>query len=64
MNARFLQTAQFTCVFPRRALQLVSTPSKLTPPFPQIFSQAPNDQGLLLGQLPAGCEFLSAPAAS
>lgn len=34
------------------AVQLVSSPSKLTPPFPQIFSQSLNQQGLLLNQAP------------
>ncbi|XP_019109789.1 protein misato homolog 1 isoform X1 [Larimichthys crocea] len=33
-------------------LQLVSTPSKLTPPFPQIFSQAVGAQGFLQSQPP------------
>ncbi|XP_051247475.1 protein misato homolog 1 isoform X2 [Dicentrarchus labrax] len=32
------------------ALQLVSTPSKLTPPFPQIFSQSLGAQGFLQSQ--------------
>lgn len=32
------------------ALQLVSTPSKLTPPFPQIFGQSLGAQGFLLDQ--------------
>ncbi|XP_035537688.1 protein misato homolog 1 [Morone saxatilis] len=37
------------------ALQLVSTPSKLTPPFPQIFSQSLGAQGFLQSQpLPPG----------
>ncbi|KAM7373485.1 hypothetical protein PAMP_008332 [Pampus punctatissimus] len=35
------------------ALQLVSTPSKLTPPFPQIFSQAVCAQGFLQSQTPS-----------
>ncbi|XP_019959962.2 protein misato homolog 1 isoform X1 [Paralichthys olivaceus] len=34
------------------ALQLVSTPSKLTPPFPQIFSQSLNSQGFLQSHSP------------
>ncbi|KAL3984138.1 histone H2A [Sarotherodon galilaeus] len=34
------------------ALQLVSTPSKLAPPFPQIFSQSLGAQGFLEGQPP------------
>ncbi|TKS88752.1 Protein misato -like protein 1 [Collichthys lucidus] len=33
-------------------LQMVSTPSKLTPPFPQIFSQAVGAQGFLQSQPP------------
>ncbi|XP_056154462.1 protein misato homolog 1 [Lampris incognitus] len=36
------------------ALQLVSSPSKLTPPFPQIFSQFLDTQGFLYGQPPSG----------
>lgn len=32
------------------ALQLVPTPSKLTPPFPQIFSRCLSDRGFLLSQ--------------
>ncbi|KAM4630152.1 protein misato homolog 1 isoform 2-T2 [Polymixia lowei] len=44
------------------SLQLVSTPSKLTPPFPQIFSQSLGAQGLLQSQsLPPGA---LAPAVS
>ncbi|KAF3707209.1 Protein misato -like protein 1 [Channa argus] len=34
------------------ALQLVSTPSKLTPPFPQIFSKSLDAQGFLQSQPP------------
>uniref|UniRef100_A0A3B5AN75 Protein misato homolog 1 n=1 Tax=Stegastes partitus TaxID=144197 RepID=A0A3B5AN75_9TELE len=34
------------------ALQLVATPSKLTPPFPQIFSPALDAQGFLQSQTP------------
>lgn len=34
------------------ALQLVSSPSKLTPPFPQIFSQSVSPQGFLQDQHP------------
>ncbi|GAA6233229.1 protein misato homolog 1 isoform X2 [Lates japonicus] len=34
------------------ALQMVSTPSKLTPPFPQIFSQSLDAQGFLQSQAP------------
>lgn len=34
------------------ALQLVSSPSKLTPPFPQIFSQSLDAQGFLQSQPP------------
>ncbi|CAI5691296.1 unnamed protein product [Oreochromis niloticus] len=34
------------------ALQLVSTPSKLAPPFPQIFNQSLGAQGFLEGQPP------------
>ncbi|XP_029022301.1 protein misato homolog 1 isoform X2 [Betta splendens] len=34
------------------AVQLVSTPSKLTPPFPQIFDQALDAQGFLQNQPP------------
>ncbi|XP_040909005.1 protein misato homolog 1 [Toxotes jaculatrix] len=34
------------------ALQLVSTPSKLTPPFPQIFTQSLDAQGFLQSQPP------------
>ncbi|XP_038581561.1 protein misato homolog 1 isoform X1 [Micropterus salmoides] len=34
------------------ALQLVSTPSKLTPPFPQIFSQSLSVEGFLQSQPP------------
>ncbi|XP_044028822.1 protein misato homolog 1 [Siniperca chuatsi] len=34
------------------ALQLVSTPSKLTPPFPQIFSQSLGAEGFLQSQPP------------
>ncbi|XP_034455308.1 protein misato homolog 1 isoform X2 [Hippoglossus hippoglossus] len=34
------------------ALQLVSTPSKLTPPFPQIFRQSLDPQGFLQSQAP------------
>ncbi|XP_058475726.1 protein misato homolog 1 [Solea solea] len=34
------------------ALQLVSTPSRLTPPFPQIFSPSINPQGFLQNQPP------------
>uniref|UniRef100_A0AAY4D547 Protein misato homolog 1 n=1 Tax=Denticeps clupeoides TaxID=299321 RepID=A0AAY4D547_9TELE len=34
------------------ALQLVSGPSKLTPPFPQIFSQSLGSQGFLQSQYP------------
>ncbi|XP_062265698.1 protein misato homolog 1 isoform X1 [Platichthys flesus] len=34
------------------ALQLVSTPSRLTPPFPQIFGQSLNPQGFLQSQAP------------
>ncbi|XP_029918756.1 protein misato homolog 1 [Myripristis murdjan] len=38
------------------ALQLVSSPSKLTPPFPQIFSQSLGAQGFLQSEsLPPGC---------
>lgn len=40
-----------------RALQLASAPSKLTPPFPQIFSQSLDAQGFLQSQLPPpGCK--------
>uniref|UniRef100_A0A3P9NX85 Misato mitochondrial distribution and morphology regulator 1 n=1 Tax=Poecilia reticulata TaxID=8081 RepID=A0A3P9NX85_POERE len=35
-----------------RALQLVSAPSKLTPPFPQIFSPALDAQGFMRGGAP------------
>ncbi|XP_022613124.1 protein misato homolog 1 isoform X2 [Seriola dumerili] len=35
------------------ALRLVSTPSKLTPPFPQIFPRSLDDQGFLQSQPPA-----------
>ncbi|XP_056255646.1 protein misato homolog 1 isoform X2 [Seriola aureovittata] len=34
------------------ALRLVATPSKLTPPFPQIFPQSLDDQGFLQSQPP------------
>ncbi|XP_029938036.1 protein misato homolog 1 isoform X2 [Salarias fasciatus] len=34
------------------ALQLTSTPSRLTPPFPHIFSPALSERGFLLGQPP------------
>lgn len=42
----------------RRALQLVATPSKLTPPFPQIFSPSLGAQGFLQSEVapPAGGE--------
>lgn len=44
---------------PFRALQLVSRPSKVTPPFPQIFSQSLNDRGLQDSHLlPTNREFL------
>ncbi len=43
-----------------RALQLVSSPSKLTPPFPQIFSQSLCAQGFLQSQPPPpGCKHIS-----
>lgn len=34
------------------ALQLASTPSRLTPPFPQIFSRSLSDRGFVLGHTP------------
>lgn len=40
-----------------RALQLVSAPSKLTPPFPQIFSASLDAQGFLRSGAPAGGEL-------
>lgn len=46
------------CSCSHRALQLVATPSKLTPPFPQIFSPSVGAQGFLQPEVapPAGGE--------
>lgn len=42
------------------ALQLASTPSKLTPPFPQIFSRSLDARGFLQSQpAPPGCKHIS-----
>lgn len=42
-----------------RALQLVSTPSKLTPPFPQMFSPLLDAQGFLQSHTPpSGCKHI------
>lgn len=47
-------------LFPLRALQLVSSPCKLTPPFPQIFSHSVGAQGFLQSQPPPlSCRFIS-----
>ncbi|XP_061123041.1 protein misato homolog 1 [Syngnathus typhle] len=43
------------------ALQLVSRPSKLTPPFPRIFSQALTEQGLQQDLLPTSSQVSSVP---
>ncbi|MEQ2169794.1 hypothetical protein GOODEAATRI_028796, partial [Goodea atripinnis] len=51
-----LEMFDWVCIgplrFPRLALQLVSSPSKLTPPFPQIFSQSLDAQGFLRSEAP------------
>ncbi|XP_066524273.1 protein misato homolog 1 isoform X2 [Hoplias malabaricus] len=43
------------------AVQLVSSPSKLTPPFPQIFSPVLSPQGLIQNQTPTTAGVLSVP---
>ncbi|CAN9503542.1 unnamed protein product [Ophioblennius macclurei] len=46
------------------ALQLTSTPSKLTPPFPQIFSRSLSDRGFVLSETPPPPPHASPPISS